>query len=82
MPAASAVRDTFAAYNLLLRVSPWAMIKVDGKSRGVLPPTVQFNLVSGSHTIEFLNPGFAPVRRVINVVDGKAVTIAYDFDAR
>ncbi len=68
--------------NVRLRVSPWAVVHVDGKRVGVTPPMTQLSLPAGSRTIELSNPGFETVKRVIQVVNGKTATIAHDFDAR
>lgn len=68
--------------NVRLRVSPWAVVHVDGKRVGVTPPMTQLSLPAGSRTIELSNPGFETVKRVIQVVNGKTATIAHDFDSR
>ena len=78
MPARNAATDS----NVRLRVSPWAVVQVDGKRRGVTPPMSDLSLPAGSRTIELSNPGFETVRRVIQVVNGKTVTITHDFDSR
>ncbi len=68
--------------NVKLRVSPWAVVQVDGKRLGVTPPMTHLSLPAGSRTIELSNPGFETVKRVIQVVNGKTVTITHDFDSR
>jgi hypothetical protein len=80
--APAAERDTHSSSNVRLRVSPWAVVQVDGKRLGVTPPMTQLSLAAGSRTIELSNPGFETVKRVIQVVDGKTVTITHDFDSR
>ena len=75
-------RDAPSDSNVKLRVSPWAVVQVDGKRLGVTPPMTHLSLPAGSRTIELSNPGFETVKRVIQVVNGKTVTITHDFDAR
>ncbi|MBV8620384.1 MAG: PEGA domain-containing protein [Curvibacter sp.] len=67
---------------LQFRVSPWALVLVDGKRVGVTPPVKQFNLSPGSHTVELSNPGFDSVRQTVQLGAGESVTITHDFDAR
>jgi hypothetical protein len=78
----SSDRDLSSDTNVKLRVSPWAVVQVDGKRLGVTPPITHLSLPSGSRTIELSNPGFETVKRVIQVVNGKTVTITHDFDSR
>jgi hypothetical protein len=75
-------RDLPSDSNVKLRVSPWAVVQVDGKRLGVTPPMTHLSLPAGSRTIELFNPGFETVKRVIQVVNGKTVTITHDFDSR
>jgi PEGA domain len=78
----SSLRDVPSDSNVKLRVSPWAVVQVDGKRLGVTPPMTHLSLPIGSRTIELSNPGFETVKRVIQVTSGKTVTITHDFDAR
>lgn len=80
--APAAEHDAHSNSNVRLRVSPWAVVQVDGKRLGVTPPMTQLSLAAGSRTIELLNPGFETVKRVIQVMNGKTVTITHDFDSR
>jgi PEGA domain len=75
-------RDVPSDSNVKLRVSPWAVVQVDGKRLGVTPPITHLSLPAGSRTIELSNPGFETVKRMIQVVNGKTVTITHDFDSR
>lgn len=77
-----AERDLPSGSNLTLRVSPWAVVQVDGKRLGTTPPMVHLSLPVGSRTVELSNPGFETVKRVIQVVNGKTVTITHDFESR
>jgi PEGA domain len=76
------VRSAAPDSNVKLRVSPWAVVQVDGKRLGVTPPLTDLSLPAGSRTIELSNPGFETVRRVIQVVNGQTATITHDFDSR
>ncbi len=78
----SSERDVPSGSNVKLRVSPWAVVQVDGRRLGVTPPMIHLSLPPGSRTIELSNPGFETVKRVIQVVSGKTVTITHDFDSR
>jgi hypothetical protein len=78
----SSERNLPGDVNVTLRVSPWAAVQVDGKRVGVTPPMTHLSLPEGSRTIELSNPGFETVKRVIQVVNGKPVTITHDFDSR
>jgi hypothetical protein len=78
----SSERNLPSDVNVTLRVSPWAVVQVDGKRLGVTPPMTHLSLPAGSRTIELSNPGFETVKRVIQVVNGKTVTITHDFDSR
>ncbi|XVJ69377.1 MAG: PEGA domain-containing protein [Rhizobacter sp.] len=77
-----AERDVPSDTNVTLRVSPWAVVQVDGKRLGVTPPMTHLSLPAGSRTIELFNPGFETVKRVVQVVNGKTITITHDFDSR
>ncbi len=73
---------TGAGYNLRLRVSPWAHVRINGKSMGVTPPLVLLKLPAGPHTVELVSPGFESVRQVMELADGQLATLSHDFDAR
>lgn len=75
-------RKVPAGSNVKLRVSPWAVVRVDGKRVGVTPPITNLSLATGSRTIELSNPGFETLKRVVQVTKGTIVTITHDFDSR
>jgi len=68
--------------NILLRVSPWAHVTLNGKRVGVTPPLTELKLPPGSHNIELSNPGFDTVRKTLKVKPDQPITITHDFDAR
>lgn len=68
--------------NILLRVSPWAHVTLNGKRVGVTPPLTELKLPPGSHNIELSNPGFDTVRKTLKVEPDQPITITHDFDAR
>ncbi len=52
---------------VLLAVTPWGEIFVDGKREGVSPPLNELKLTVGRHTIEIRNPGFPVHSRTIMI---------------
>lgn len=82
LPHASttAPRSAVAATGtVLIAVSPWGQIEVDGRSMGTAPPLNQLSLPEGRHTITVRNDAFAPFVRTVHVEAGQAVTIKHSF---
>jgi serine/threonine-protein kinase len=60
---------TFAKGRLDLRVSPWAAVKLDGRSLGNTPIPVQ-ELYEGTHHLELSNPELGNTKRLDVVIGG------------
>ena len=56
--------------------SPWGEIYVDGRKRGISPPTKELRLPPGKHAIEVRNGAFPPHSETIEVNADEAVRIA------
>jgi serine/threonine-protein kinase len=63
----------------VLAVSPWGEIHVDGKKRGLSPPTKELRLPPGRHTIEIRNGTFPPHTATIEVSADEPVRVTHSF---
>jgi eukaryotic-like serine/threonine-protein kinase len=64
---------------VLLAVQPWGEIYVDGKKRGISPPTKELRLPPGQHVVEIRNGTFPPHSETIQVNADEAVRITHNF---
>ena len=64
---------------VVLAVSPWGEIYVDGKKRGVSPPVKELRLPPGKHAIEIRNGAFPPHSETVDVNPDEAVRITHAF---
>ena len=64
---------------VVFAVTPWGEIYVDGRKRGLSPPTKEVRLPAGKHAIEIRNGAFAPHAETIEVSPGAAVRITHSF---
>lgn len=64
---------------LILAISPWGEVYVDGKSVGVSPPLTMLQLEPGKHQVEIRNPALEPYRRTVNLESGKPLKIKHKF---
>ena len=64
---------------LQLAVAPWGEVLVDGKPRGLSPPTKELRLPPGKHTIEIRNGTFPSHVETIEVRADEVVRIAHKF---
>lgn len=64
---------------VLLAVSPWAEVEVDGRSQGTAPPLSRLALSEGSHRITLRNADFAPMTVQVEVSADKPVTLRHRF---
>lgn len=64
---------------VLLAVSPWAEVEVDGRPKGTAPPLSRLALSEGSHQITLRNADFAPMTLQVEVSAGKPVTLRHRF---
>ena len=73
-PAAPAPTGT-----VIVAVSPWGQVEVNGTPAGVAPPLSQLTLAEGEHTIVVRNADFAPHRVTVQVQAGQSVTVRHRF---
>ena len=59
---------------LLLAVSPWGEIYVDGRRRGTSPPLTELKLAPGRHTVEIRNSTFVPYAETVDL-KGETATV-------
>ena len=64
---------------VMLAVSPWGEVSVDGASRGVSPPLTQLSLPPGVHTIEIRNGAAAPFVARVEVRSGETLGLQHRF---
>jgi serine/threonine-protein kinase len=60
-------------------VTPWGEIYVDGRKRGLSPPTKELRLPPGKHTIEIRNGSFPPRTATVEVIADEAVRVTHAF---
>lgn len=64
---------------VLLAISPWGEVLVDGKSMGVSPPLTELELPQGKHRIVVRNAGFKPFDEVIELGSNQTRRIKHKF---
>jgi hypothetical protein len=64
---------------VVFAVSPWGEIYVDGRKRGLSPPTKELRLSPGKHTIEIRNGTFPPHSTTVEVTADEAVRVTHAF---
>ena len=69
-----------ATATLLLAVSPWGEVYVDGKRAGISPPLATLQLEPGRHKVEIRNQAFSPYRDNVNLEPGKSLRIRHKFE--
>lgn len=65
---------------VVLRISPWGRVSVNGSSIGTTPPLTQVELPEGVHRIEVNNPVAQPVVKTVQVKKGEPVVISHQFE--
>jgi serine/threonine-protein kinase len=68
-----------AKATLMVAVSPWGEVYVDGRSIGVSPPLTAVEIVAGRHEVEIRNQVFAPYRETVNLKSGQTIKIRHKF---
>jgi len=64
---------------VLLGITPWGEIIVDGSSHGVSPPLTQLSLAPGAHTIEIRNGSTPPFVSRVDLQPGQTLEIKHRF---
>ncbi|MHB1213778.1 MAG: serine/threonine-protein kinase [Thiobacillus sp.] len=82
--AASAIPQAPAAVvqakaTVMLAISPWGEVFVDGRRVGVSPPLAMLQLEPGKHEVEIRNQTFVPYRVIVNPEPGKSHKIRHKF---
>lgn len=68
-----------AKATVMLAISPWGEVFVDGKRLGVSPPLSMLKLEPGKHKVEIRNQAFAPYRDTVNLEPGQSRKIRHKF---
>ncbi|HTS52109.1 MAG TPA: PEGA domain-containing protein [Burkholderiales bacterium] len=64
---------------IMLAVSPWGEVVVDGKSVGVAPPLSELELAPGRYRIEIRNGAFKPYLETFDLEPNQTIRIKYKF---
>ena len=64
---------------IMLAVSPWGEVVVDGKSMGVAPPLSELELAPGRYRIEIRNGSFKPYLEIFELEPNQTVRIKHKF---
>jgi serine/threonine-protein kinase len=64
---------------VLLAISPWGEVFVDGKSMGVSPPLTELELPQGKHRIVVRNSEFKPFDEEIDLGSNQTLRIKHKF---
>jgi class 3 adenylate cyclase len=64
---------------VMLAISPWGEVLVDGKSMGVSPPMTELELAPGSYRIEIRNGNFKPHQEIYQLGSNQTIKIKYKF---
>jgi len=65
--------------SIMLAISPWGEVFIDGARQGVSPPLRELSLSPGKHTVLIVNETFKPYSQTIDVVPGAPIRIKYKF---
>ncbi len=64
---------------ILLGVTPWGEVLVDGRKRGLAPPLSELRVPPGKHTVEIRNSTFPPYTETVDVPSGGDVRVRHKF---
>ena len=64
---------------ILVAITPWGEVLVDGRRRGLAPPLSEIRVPPGKHTIEVRNSTFPPHTQTVDVPVGGDVRIKHKF---
>ncbi len=65
---------------VLLAISPWGLVEVDGKAVGTTPPMGRVRLAAGRHTITVRNADFAPHVVIVQVQPDQPTLVRHRFN--
>jgi serine/threonine protein kinase len=65
---------------VVLRISPWGRVSVNGSAQGTTPPLTQLELPEGAYRIEVSNPAAASVVRTVQIKKGEPVVVSHQFE--
>jgi len=68
-----------AAGLLLLAVSPWAEVEVDGEPRGTAPPLNQLSLPAGEHRVTLRNSDYEPHTVSVKILPNENLVLKHRF---
>ena len=64
---------------VLLAISPWGEVFVDGKLAGISPPMSELELTVGKHRIEVRNSSFKPYQEDVELGSNQTTRIKHKF---
>jgi len=64
---------------VLLAISPWGEVFVDGKLAGISPPMSELELAAGKHRIEVRNGNFKPYQEDVDLTSNETTKIKHKF---
>jgi len=79
-PSVSAPPPKAPESKLIIAVSPWGKVYVDGKQRGISPPLTELMLPPGRHQVEIRNADQPPYQAQISMHRGHAFRIKHKFE--
>ena len=64
---------------VLLAISPWGEVFVDGKLAGASPPMSELELTVGKHRIEVRNGNFKPYQEIVDLTSNQTTKVKHKF---
>ncbi len=64
---------------ILLAITPWGEVLIDGRKRGLAPPLSEIRVPPGKHTVEIRNSTFPPYTQTVEVGASADVRIKHKF---
>ena len=78
-PASGAKAPAGPTALVVLAISPWGEVFVDGKSMGVSPPLAELELTPGKHRVVVRNGGFKPFQDDVDLGSNETIRIKHKF---
>jgi class 3 adenylate cyclase len=78
-PASAAKTSAGPTALVVLAISPWGEVFVDGKSMGVSPPLAEMELTPGKHRVVVRNGSFKPFQDDVDLGSNETVRIKHKF---